>query len=133
KGSHLSVQHHDSDLLTSPDNTFTCGFYVVGENAYCFSIWFTNSKEKTVVWMANYDKPVNGKGSRVSLRRDGALVLTDVDGSTIWQTNTSSTDAQQAELLNNGNLVLKNSSGKILWRSVGDEEEQRKKTESTEQ
>ncbi|KAG8500803.1 hypothetical protein CXB51_002989 [Gossypium anomalum] len=91
--------------------------YVVGENAYCFSIWFTNSKEKTVVCMANYDKPVNGKGSRVSLRRDGALVLTDVDGSTIWQNNTSSTDAQQAGLLNNGNLVLKNSSGKILWQS----------------
>ncbi|KAA3463815.1 Apple-like protein [Gossypium australe] len=90
----------------SPDNTFTCGFNVVGENAYYFSIWFTNSKEKTVVWMANYGKPVNGKGSRVSLRRDGALVLTDVDGSTIWQTNTSSTDAQQAELLNNGNLLM---------------------------
>ncbi|KAK6244954.1 hypothetical protein QUC31_011363 [Theobroma cacao] len=116
RGSSLSVED-DSDMLTSADNTFTCGFYNVGENAYYFSIWFTNSKEKTVVWMANRDKPVNGKGSRVSLLRDGALVLKDVDGSTTWETNTSSTDVQKAELLDNGNLVLKDSTGKILWQS----------------
>ncbi|KAK6290529.1 hypothetical protein POUND7_002070 [Theobroma cacao] len=116
KGSSLSVEDN-SDLLISADNTFTCGFYSVGENAYCFSIWFTNSKEKTVVWMANRDKPVNGKGSRVSLLRDGAFVLTDVDGSTTWETNTGTTDVQKAELLDNGNLVLMDSSGKILWQS----------------
>ncbi|EOY07397.1 S-locus lectin protein kinase family protein, putative [Theobroma cacao] len=116
KGSSLSVEDN-SDLLISADNTFACGFYSVGENAYCFSIWFTNSKEKTVVWMANRDKPVNGKGSRVSLLRDGAFVLTDVDGSTTWETNTGTTDVQKAELLDNGNLVLMDSSGKILWQS----------------
>ncbi|XP_017977300.1 PREDICTED: putative receptor protein kinase ZmPK1 [Theobroma cacao] len=116
RGSSLSVEH-DSDLLISADNTFTCGFCSVGENAYCFSIWFTNSKEKTVAWMANRDKPVNGKGSRVSLQQDGAFVLKDVDGSTTWETNTSSTDVQKAELLDNGNLVLMDSSGKILWQS----------------
>ncbi|KAK6231353.1 hypothetical protein SCA6_001426 [Theobroma cacao] len=67
--------------------------------------------------MANRDKPVNGKGSRVSLLRDGAFVLTDVDGSTTWETNTGTTDVQKAELLDNGNLVLMDSSGKILWQS----------------
>ncbi|XVE76445.1 hypothetical protein DITRI_Ditri12bG0173300 [Diplodiscus trichospermus] len=67
--------------------------------------------------MANRDKPVNGKGSRISLLRSGAFVLTDVDGSTIWETNSSSRDVQRVELLDNGNLVLKDSSGKILWQS----------------
>ncbi|KAK8993116.1 hypothetical protein V6N11_033220 [Hibiscus sabdariffa] len=117
RGSHLSVEHHDSDLLTSPDTTFTCGFYPVTENAYCFSIWYTSSAHKTLVWTANYDNPVNGKGSKASLRPDGAFVLTDIDGSTAWETNTTSTDVQTAELLDNGNLVLKNSSGRILWQS----------------
>jgi hypothetical protein len=116
RGSSLSVEA-GSDLLTSPDKSFTCGFYEVGENAYCFSIWFTNSKNRTVVWMANQDKPVNGRGSRISLRRDGAMVLTDVDGSTVWQTNTTATDVQRAELLDSGNLALKNRYGKILWQS----------------
>ncbi|KAJ9180653.1 hypothetical protein P3X46_008868 [Hevea brasiliensis] len=111
----LSVE--DSDFLTSPDKTFTCGFYGMGENAYWFSVWFTNSMDRTVVWMANRDTPVNGQGSRISLRKDGAMVLTDVDGSTIWESNTTSTDVSKAELLDSGNLVLKDSRGKIFWQS----------------
>ncbi|XP_061954679.1 putative receptor protein kinase ZmPK1 isoform X2 [Populus nigra] len=115
RGSSLSVED-DSDILISPDKTFSCGFYGMGQNAYWFSIWFTNSKDRTVVWMANRDRPANGRGSRVSLRRDGAMVLTDVDGSIIWETNTS-TGVGRAELLDTGNLVLKGPGGKVLWQS----------------
>lgn len=116
RGSSLSVED-DSDILISPDKTFSCGFYGMGQNAYWFSIWFTNSKDRTVVWMANRDRPANGRGSRVSLRRDGAMVLTDVDGFIIWETNTTSTDVGRAELLDTGNLVLKGPGGKVLWQS----------------
>ncbi|KAJ6871214.1 hypothetical protein NC652_036778 [Populus alba x Populus x berolinensis] len=116
RGSSLSVED-DSDILISPDKIFSCGFYGMGQNAYWFSIWFSNSKDRTVVWMANRDRPANGRGSRVSLRRDGAMVLTDVDGSIIWETNTTSTDVGRAELLDTGNLVLKDPGGKILWQS----------------
>ncbi|KAJ0027670.1 hypothetical protein Pint_35319 [Pistacia integerrima] len=116
RGSSLSVEDA-SDVLSSPDKTFTCGFYGLGQNAYWFSIWFTNSKERSVVWMANRDRPVNGHGSKVTLRRNGAMVLTDVDDSVIWMTNTTSTSAYRAELLDTGNLVLTNADGKILWQS----------------
>ncbi|KAJ6362963.1 hypothetical protein OIU78_003202 [Salix suchowensis] len=116
RGSSLSVED-DSDILISPDKTFSCGFYGMGQNAYWFSIWFTNSRDRTVVWMANRDRPANGRGSRISLRRDGAMVLTDVDGSIIWETNTTSTDARMAELLDTGNLVIKGPGDKILWQS----------------
>ncbi|KAF8402984.1 hypothetical protein HHK36_011078 [Tetracentron sinense] len=116
RGSSLSVED-DSDSLTSPDNSFTCGFYEGGTNAYYFSIWFTNSVNRTVVWMANRDRPVNGRGSRVSLEGNGIMVLADVDGSKIWSTNTTSTDVTTAELLNTGNLVLKDPLGTILWQS----------------
>ncbi|KAJ4704580.1 Receptor protein kinase [Melia azedarach] len=116
RGSSLSVED-DSDVLTSPDKTFTCGFYDLGENAYWFSIWFTNSKDRTVVWTANRDRPVSVRGSRASLRRNGAMVLTDVDGTVIWITNTTDTNANRAELLDTGNLVLKDVNGKVLWQS----------------
>ncbi|KAL8528932.1 hypothetical protein ACS0TY_006414 [Phlomoides rotata] len=115
RGHSLSVGK-ESDFIISPDNTFTCGFHSLGTNAYWFAIWFTNSRDRTVVWTANRDTPVNGKGSKVTIKPDGTMVLTDVDGSIVWQTNT---DAASAELLSTGNLVLKNTQGKILWQSFG--------------
>ncbi|KVH94851.1 putative receptor protein kinase ZmPK1 [Cynara cardunculus var. scolymus] len=115
-GSSLSVHHH-SDLITSQDNTFTCGFYGFESNAYWFAIWFTNSEDRTVVWTANRNTPVNGRGSKVTFRGDGAMVLTDVDGMVVWETNTTSTDVNRAVLLDSGNLVLMNAKGKILWQS----------------
>ncbi|GMH28951.1 hypothetical protein Nepgr_030794 [Nepenthes gracilis] len=73
--------------------------------------------EKTTVWMANREKPVNGRGSRLTLRWDSTMVLTDADGSLAWQTNTTSTGVDSADLLNSGNLVLRDRNGKILWQS----------------
>ena len=43
--------------------------------------------------------------------------LRDVDGSVVWQTDTTPTDADRAELLDIGNFVLKNPHGKIRWQS----------------
>ncbi|KAI3750415.1 hypothetical protein L2E82_21050 [Cichorium intybus] len=99
RGSSLSVGD-DSHLITSPDKTFTCGFYGFQTNAYWFAIWFTNSKDRTVVWTANRNKPVNGHGSKLTLQTNGAMVLTDVDGMFVWGTNTTSTDVNRAVLLN---------------------------------
>ncbi|EHA8591973.1 putative receptor protein kinase ZmPK1 [Cocos nucifera] len=113
--SFLSVED-DSDILISQDKSFACGFYEVGTNAFTFSIWFLNSKNKTVVWTANRDNPVNGHGSRVAMRKDGNLVLTDYDDTVIWSTNTSSAQAQ-GRLIDTGNLVVMDPDGKILWQS----------------
>ncbi|XP_010672406.2 putative receptor protein kinase ZmPK1 [Beta vulgaris subsp. vulgaris] len=119
KGSSLTVKDvtNSDNLLTSPDKTFSCGFHSIGTNAYWFSIWYANTKEQTVVWTANRDKPVNRQGSRVSLRRNGVMVLTDYDGATAWETNTTKLDVDRAELLNSGNLVLKDPADNILWQS----------------
>ncbi|KAJ4977928.1 hypothetical protein NE237_008708 [Protea cynaroides] len=116
RGYSLSVDD-ESDFLTSPDKSFTAGFYEVGSNAFCFSIWFTNAVNRTVVWMANRDKPVNGHRSAISLRKDGILVLTDIDGSKVWSTNDTETDGHKTELLNSGNLVLRDPQDRILWES----------------
>ncbi|XP_057971043.1 putative receptor protein kinase ZmPK1 isoform X2 [Malania oleifera] len=67
--------------------------------------------------MANRDSPVNGRGSKITLRRDGMLALTDVDDSIVWETHNTSAQIQRAELLNTGNLVLEDPQGKILWQS----------------
>ncbi|OWM67168.1 hypothetical protein CDL15_Pgr000620 [Punica granatum] len=115
RGTSVSIED-DAEVLVSPKKTFTCGFYGAGGNAY-YSIWFTGSRDCTVVWMANRDKPVNGKGSRLNFPGNGVMVLTDVDGTIAWETNTTSTGAHKAELLESGNLFLKDPSGRILWQS----------------
>jgi len=73
--------------------------------------------------MANRDHPVDGKGSQLSLLKDGKLILTNSIGITIWTTRTpvlTSFDASmlQLQLLNTGNLVLHSSDQSVvIWQS----------------
>ncbi|XP_057429142.1 putative receptor protein kinase ZmPK1 [Lotus japonicus] len=119
----LSVENHQDDIILSPNRAFTAGFYPVGENAYCFAIWFTQQHRQsaTVVWIANRDQPVNGKRSSLSLLKTGNLILTDADQFTVWSTSTASLNSPDVELLDTGNLVLRdrrrNETSSILWQS----------------
>ncbi|OEL37288.1 hypothetical protein BAE44_0001693, partial [Dichanthelium oligosanthes] len=82
-GSSLSVEDHARPFLVSPDGTFSCGFREAGDNAFSFSVWYNDAADKTPVWTANYPgSPVNGRGSRISFRRDGSLALADANGTT---------------------------------------------------
>ena len=51
-GTSLSVEKTE-EALKSPNGVFSAGFYSVGDNAFCFGIWFSDSR--TIVWMANHD------------------------------------------------------------------------------
>jgi hypothetical protein len=79
---------------------------------------------KTVVWTANpystvngYSSPVNLYGSRISLNKDGNLVLTDTNGSTVWESKTTSGKNTNVSLLDTGNLVIIDSGNKTVWQS----------------
>ncbi|XP_076957100.1 putative receptor protein kinase ZmPK1 [Bidens hawaiensis] len=118
QGSSLFVEKNDH--LVSLNGVFTAGFHETGQNAYCFAIWFSEPMldgNHTLVWMANRDKPVNGKQSKFSLLKRGNLVLKDA-GQRIWKSDTQSNSPLQLKLLDSGNLVLtqldENSS---LWQS----------------
>ncbi|KAK9920578.1 hypothetical protein M0R45_029130 [Rubus argutus] len=119
QGSSLKVEE-ESNFLVSPHGTFSSGFYKVGTNVSCYSIWYTKAVNKTVVWMANRDTPVSERRSKLALHRNGNLLLTDGVGSTVWSTNTLSNASMkfQLQLLETGNLVLINhirgSSGRVL-------------------
>ncbi|KAJ1384534.1 S-locus glycoprotein domain [Sesbania bispinosa] len=72
----LSVEKPNQDIIvSSPKHIFTAGFYPVGENAYCFAIYFTQSHTNlhnaAIVWMANRDQPVNGKHSKLFILKTG--------------------------------------------------------------
>ncbi|GJM88338.1 hypothetical protein PR202_ga04389 [Eleusine coracana subsp. coracana] len=115
--SFLAVEEYKTKILQSRDGTFSCGFYQIYTDAFTFSIWYSNSVNKTTVWSANRGSPVRSWGSAITLRKDGSIVLTDYDGTVVWQTEGNFPNVQYAELLDSGNLVLKNSSGDIVWKS----------------
>uniref|UniRef100_A0A251TY69 Putative S-locus glycoprotein domain-containing protein n=1 Tax=Helianthus annuus TaxID=4232 RepID=A0A251TY69_HELAN len=122
-GSSLSVENKD-DFLISPNGLFTAGFYSVGENAYCFSVWFTKplaDQSHTIVWMANRDAPVNGKRSKLSLLKTGNLVLRDAaQPLPIWTTNIiDSKEPAQLFINDTGNLYLQNNETQVIWQSFG--------------
>uniref|UniRef100_A0ACD5WXX0 Uncharacterized protein n=1 Tax=Avena sativa TaxID=4498 RepID=A0ACD5WXX0_AVESA len=116
-GSALSVED-SSDMLHSPNGAFTCGFNNISHNAFVFSIWFTNTAEKTVVWSANHLQPVHSWGSEVLLDTDGGMVVKDYNGQLVWENGVySSSNAEQAQLLDTGNLIVKGQGDIILWQS----------------
>ncbi|XP_030466548.1 putative receptor protein kinase ZmPK1 isoform X1 [Syzygium oleosum] len=123
EGSSLSVDKPD-DILASEDGAFSAGFHSVGENAYCFAIWFSKPScsiyNCTVVWMANRDQPVNGRSSKLSLRKNGDLVLIDADRAVVWATSTGSSSQSSMkllQLLDTGNLVLRDKQHVVSWQS----------------
>ncbi|XP_066167630.1 putative receptor protein kinase ZmPK1 isoform X2 [Oryza sativa Japonica Group] len=117
RGSSVSTEDDTKTILVSPNGDFACGFYKVATNAFTFSIWFSRSSEKTVAWTAKRDAPVNGKGSKLTFRKDGGLALVDYNGTVVWSTNTTATGASRAELQNSGNLIVMDSEGQCLWES----------------
>ncbi|XP_074369951.1 putative receptor protein kinase ZmPK1 [Apium graveolens] len=121
QGLSLSVENND-DILISKNGVFSAGFYKVGENVFCFSIWYTHVND-TVVWMANRDRPVNGKHSKLSLQKSGDLILKDAGASVFWsiENNRNSSDPVQLQLNDTGNLVFHTLNGKAygdtIWQS----------------
>jgi predicted nucleic acid-binding Zn ribbon protein len=115
-GDSLSVEK-PSDILKSPSGTFSCGFYSISPTAFTFSIWFSKSAQKTVVWSANSDLPVYGLRSSVLFDKNGYLTLKNYDGDVIWSTNTHSSSTHHAELQDTGNLVIMDATNYSLWQS----------------
>ncbi|KAF8024565.1 hypothetical protein BT93_F1668 [Corymbia citriodora subsp. variegata] len=125
-GNSLSVDN-PYDVLISKSSVFSAGFYPIGRNAYCFAIWYSNppcvGQNCTIVWMANRNEPINGRFSKLSLKKNGDLVLTDARDAIVWATDTASllrskTPVRQLQLLDSGNLILLDREGNVpLWQS----------------
>ncbi|XP_059286382.1 G-type lectin S-receptor-like serine/threonine-protein kinase At4g03230 isoform X2 [Lycium ferocissimum] len=115
--------------IVSSGGNFELGFFKPGNSLnYYIGIWYKKIYPRTVVWVANREKPVNldGKLSSPELKIiQGNLVLLDKNQDSIW----SSTDDGKDATLNNsviavlgddGNLILievSSSTPLTLWQS----------------
>ncbi|XP_058073449.1 G-type lectin S-receptor-like serine/threonine-protein kinase LECRK2 [Magnolia sinica] len=107
----------DGTSLVSPSGDFAFGFYrLQDEDLFLLAIWFDKIPEKTIVWSAKVDTPVP-RGSKVELRTDGQLVLTNQQNQEIWRANGINGTAARAAMLNNGNFVLTRTDSTVVWQS----------------
>jgi hypothetical protein len=117
----------DGKSLISNDGTFELGFFSPGSSSNRYvGLWYKNIPIRRVVWVVNRDNPIKDNSSKLIISRDGNLVLLNQNESLIWwSTNITtkvSTSSLVVQLLDNGNLVLKdeknkNSGDGFLWQS----------------
>ena len=113
----------DGDTITSPGGSFELGFFSPdnSKNRY-LGIWFKKVATGTVVWVANRQIPLIHSSGVLKLTDQGTLVILDANDTTIWSSNSSqSAKNPNAQLLDSGNLVVKNENDsdpeKFLWQS----------------
>ncbi|KAL8510423.1 hypothetical protein ACS0TY_017294 [Phlomoides rotata] len=120
--SQIFTDNSNSTLISS-DGTFELGFFIPenSQNRYV-GMWYKKIPVRTVVWVANRDNPLTERSGVLRVVKPGILALLNATGTIIWSTNTSTTvHAPVAQLLNSGNLVVKDANDdnpeNFLWQS----------------
>ncbi|KAM1545040.1 hypothetical protein ACFX15_044762 [Malus domestica] len=120
------IPMNESETLVSSGGRFELGFFSPspkGTQRYV-GIWYHQLSPRTVVWVANREKPVlNSTGTRFLALLDGNLHVLDAAGKRYWSTEveTSKSLTQTVTLMDSGNLVLSGGDDQlavnILWQS----------------
>ncbi|KAL0012597.1 hypothetical protein SO802_007705 [Lithocarpus litseifolius] len=110
----------DHDYIISNGSAFKLGFFspVNTTNRY-LGVWYNNISVFTVVWVANRQKPLMDSSGVLTITKDGVLVVLNGQKEVIWSSSvTNSVPNSSAQLLDSGNLVLKeNTTGRVIWES----------------
>ncbi|XP_058721902.1 G-type lectin S-receptor-like serine/threonine-protein kinase At4g27290 isoform X2 [Vicia villosa] len=116
----------DGNTLVSNDGTFELGFFRPGSSTNRYvGIWYKNISNRRIVWVANRDNPIkdnNSNSTMLIINQEGNLVLlTNNNQTLVWSVNIttqslSSTSSHVAQLLDNGNFVIKDNNNNFLWQ-----------------
>ncbi|KAL1195005.1 Receptor-like serine/threonine-protein kinase SD1-8 [Cardamine amara subsp. amara] len=117
----------NNETIVSPGNVFELGLFRDEHliNNWYLGIWYKNDPKQTPVWVANRDKHFNISTGTLMFSDNNFLLLKQNNRSVWWThlTGVNLTSHLVAELLNNGNFVVKNSSNRnndpdeFFWQS----------------
>ncbi|KAF5472667.1 hypothetical protein F2P56_009362 [Juglans regia] len=110
----------NGQTLVSTGDAFELGFFSPfdSKNRY-IGIWFKNIPQKTVVWVANKNSPLTDDSGVLSINSTGNIFIHgNQSAMAIWSSNSSASNPI-LQLLNTGNLVLKDGAddGSYAWQS----------------
>nr|XP_028959433.1 G-type lectin S-receptor-like serine/threonine-protein kinase At1g61550 [Malus domestica] len=112
-----------TQTLVSPSRIFELGFFSPNGSVNKYvGIWHTNISPRKVVWVANRENPIAASDTlaNLTISSNGNLELVDGKQNSLWSTNISvPSNGSAAELLDNGNLVVKDDDvgADPLWQS----------------
>lgn len=109
----------DGNTIISSGGKFELGFFSPGTGTSrkrYLGIRFNNIQ--TVVWVANRDNPFNDTDGMLNFTRQGNLTLLNGSGRVIWSSSAiRSVQNPIAQLLDSGNLVVRDATDNYLWQS----------------
>ncbi|XP_043688972.1 receptor-like serine/threonine-protein kinase SD1-8 isoform X2 [Telopea speciosissima] len=118
----LNQSVRDGQSIVSSGGTFELGFFspTNSDNRY-LGIWYKKISVQTVVWVANRDVPIADASGVLKIAGDGNLALLNRSEAVVWSTNASKVENPVAQLLDSGNLVIREDKDddpkNYLWQS----------------
>ncbi|GMH26907.1 hypothetical protein Nepgr_028750 [Nepenthes gracilis] len=111
-----------NQTLVSVGQTFELGFFTsANRKKWYVGIWYKNLPTKTIVWVANRDAPVWSSSASLKLGDHANIVILDQGSSIRWSSNQSQATNPIIQLLNTGNLVVREmfdeSPERYIWQS----------------
>ncbi|CAA7035964.1 unnamed protein product [Microthlaspi erraticum] len=116
-GRHVRLSANKGTIV-SPGDGFELGLFRGASDLWYLGTWHTKG-ERRPFWVANRDNPLFSPSAILEISNSN-LVLRDQPGGSVWSTGNLSSRAElEAELLYNGNFVLReaNDTDRILWQS----------------
>ncbi|KAL2343928.1 hypothetical protein Fmac_005213 [Flemingia macrophylla] len=112
-----------NQTLLSPNAIFELGIFSFTNTTWYLGIWYHT--DRTIVWVANRDTPLRNNMGFLKITHTGSLLIVDDQSEKpIWSTNETNAKDPILQLLDSGNLVLKEASEesvndptKFLWQS----------------
>ena len=106
-------------LVSTGKETFELGFFGPrnSKNRYV-GIWYKNIQDFTAVWVASRENPVADSSGVLTITSTGTIIIrSNQSDLPIWSSNSSAKNPT-LQLLNTGNLVVKDgTNGKFAWQS----------------
>ncbi|XP_047149364.1 receptor-like serine/threonine-protein kinase SD1-8 [Vigna umbellata] len=113
-----------NQTLLSPSAIFEFGFFSYTNSTWYLAIWYKtiHHTDKTVVWVANRDTPLQNSNAFLKIDDKGNLIIVNQSQKPVWSSNhTTPIINPVLQLLDSGNLVLReeneNDPTRFLWQS----------------
>ncbi|KAK6917422.1 S-locus glycoprotein domain [Dillenia turbinata] len=115
----------DGDTLVSSGEQFELGFFSPRNSKSRYvGIWYKQISERTVVWVANRDNPLNDSSGILKLDDYGNVILINQAEDVIWSSNHSSIAKAVdpiSQILDSGNFIIReendSNSDNYIWQS----------------